>query len=179
MEGHAERRTAHDQKLQGVWWSYQTYLPCIQHYQKSFARKIACWISSYSQIQRRPVFCWCDSIWSQFRMVLLHSWRIRTLQGDGGRRSPIQGISASDRLLSRSPIAYLSIYGDILLANRICRDILPRPLALAWENHWHSAARASEISESTRDGWYTINPFPKPIENDALNSGRPHRFGLV
>ncbi len=23
------------------------------------------------------------------------------------------------------------------------------------------------------------NPFPKPIENDALNSGRPHRFGLV
>jgi hypothetical protein len=24
-----------------------------------------------------------------------------------------------------------------------------------------------------------FNPFPKPIENDALNSGRPHRFGLV
>ncbi len=23
------------------------------------------------------------------------------------------------------------------------------------------------------------NPFPKPIENVALNSGRPHRFGLV
>ena len=23
------------------------------------------------------------------------------------------------------------------------------------------------------------NPFPKPDENDALNSGRPHRFGLV
>ena len=25
--------------------------------------------------------------------------------------------------------------------------------------------------------WY--NPFPKPIENVALNSDRPQRFGLV
>ncbi len=25
----------------------------------------------------------------------------------------------------------------------------------------------------------TGNPFSKPIENDALNSRRPHRFGLV
>ncbi len=24
-----------------------------------------------------------------------------------------------------------------------------------------------------------LSPFPKPIENVALNSGRPHRFGLV
>ncbi len=25
----------------------------------------------------------------------------------------------------------------------------------------------------------TLNPFPKPVENDALNSGRPYRFGLA
>ncbi len=24
-----------------------------------------------------------------------------------------------------------------------------------------------------------VNPFPKPIENDALNSDLPHRFGLT
>ncbi len=28
-------------------------------------------------------------------------------------------------------------------------------------------------------GWYVPNPFPKPIENVALNSGLPHRFGLA
>ena len=26
---------------------------------------------------------------------------------------------------------------------------------------------------------FTVNPFPQPIQNDALNSDRPQRFGLV
>ncbi len=32
----------------------------------------------------------------------------------------------------------------------------------------------------TNNGWCVLdNLFPKPIENDELNSGRPHRFGLA
>ncbi len=71
---------------------------------------------------------------------------------------------------------------ELTLAQREISD-LKNQLHKAKENI--AKERAERGSKSKKDDspdeevGSKSNPFPKPVENVALNSGRPHRFGLV